>query len=235
MSTLRYFENIQYGDFHNLEVLVDPADNSLWIAQPSMALMLGWATNDARKKIASKSLESFAGKALAGAKKITGTDTLGRPNRINAIPFDTFLTILYWQLQEGNDNARSLLLAGFADSFTSLVLSQCGIQVSTEERQQVVSFYRHWYHSFQDWVRDTHIAVHGTKPTQDYYRAIAVAINSHLFERTHFYCDRLSYASTGELRVIENFQMAFLRTKGAKRKTDPLSAVQRYIDALESV
>ena len=83
--------------------------------------------------------------------------------------------------------------------------------------------------------RDTHIAVHGTKPSQDYYRAIAVAINSHLFERTHFYCDRLSYASTGELRVIENFQMAFLRTKGAKLKTDPLSAVQRYIDALESV
>ena len=74
MSSLRYFSGIQYGDFQNLEVLVDPTDNSLWITQPSMALMLGWATNDVRKKITSKSLKAFAGKALAGAKKVTGME-----------------------------------------------------------------------------------------------------------------------------------------------------------------
>jgi len=235
MTNLRYFDGIQYGDFQNLDVFVDPADNSLWITQPSMARMLGWVVDDSRKKIASKSLKLFAGKTLVAPRKVPGIDTIGRRRQINAVPFDTFLTVLYWQLQEGNHNARSLLLAGFADSFTSMVLSQCGIQLSTEERQQVIGFYRHWYHSFQDWVRDTHIAVYGAKPSQDYYRKMAVAINSHLFERTHFYCDRLSHASTDELRVIENFQMAFLRTKGAKVKTDPLKAVQTYINALEAL
>lgn len=235
MTNLRYFDGIQYGDFQNLDVFVDPADNSLWITQPSMARMLGWDLKRVTEKIGAKSLKAFAGKALAHPKAVSGTDILGRPNRINAVPFDTFLTVLYWQLQEGNDNARSLLLSGFADSFTSMVLAQCGIQLSTEERQQVIGFYRHWYHSFQDWVRDTHIAVYGAKPSQDYYRKMAIAINSHLFERTHFYCDRLSHASTDELRVIENFQMAFLRTKGAKVKADPLKAVQTYINALEAL
>ena len=235
MNNLRYFDGIQYGDFKDLDVLVDPADNSLWITQPSMARMLGWEPRRVTEKIASKSLKSFADKALAGTKKITGTDTLGRPNRVNAVPFDTFLTILYWQLQEGNNNARSLLLAGFADSFTSLVLSQCGIKISIEERQQVISFYRHWYHAFQDWVRDTHLAVHGTKPSPEYYRDMAVAINSHLFDRTHFYCDRLNHASTDQLRVIENFQMAFLRTNGARLSKDPLTTVQDYISVLESI
>lgn len=235
MASLRYFDGIQYGDFHDLDVFVDPSDNSLWITQPSMARMLGWASSDARKKLAAKSLESFAGKALAGAKKLTGTDTLGRPNQVNAVPFDTFLAVLYWQLKEGNDNARSLLLSGFADSFSSLVLSQCGIQVSTEDRHQVIAFYRHWYHAFQGWVRDTHLAVYGVKPSQEYYRRMAVSINSHLFDRTHFYCDRLSHASTDQLRVIENFQMAFLKTKSAKAKEDPITVVSRYIAVLESV
>jgi len=235
MSSLRYFAGISYGDFENLEVLVDPADNSLWIAQPSMALMLGWETKRVARFLGSKSLKVFAGKALGSTKQVTGTDTLARPNRINAVPFDTFLTVLYWQLQEGNDNARSLLLAGFADSFSSLVLSQCGIQVSTEDRQQVITFYRHWYHKFQDWVRDTHVEVHGQKPSAEYYRTMAVAINVHLFERTHFYCDRIKHAETDQLRVIENFQIAFLKTKSAKAKIDPLTAVLNYINVLESI
>lgn len=235
MNSLRYFSGIQYGDFHDLEVFVDPSNNSLWITQPSMARMLGWEPKRVTEKMDAKSLKVFAGKGLVAPKKVPGIDTIGRRQQINAVPFDTFLTVLYWQLQEGNDNARSLLLAGFADSFTSMVLSQCGIQVSTEERQQVISFYRHWYHAFQDWVRDTHLAVHGTKPSQDYYREMAVAINSHLFDRTHFYCDRLSHASTDQLRVIENFQMAFLKTKSARTGEDPLTAVQRYISVLESV
>lgn len=235
MSSLRYFSGIQYGDFHDLEVLVDPADNSLWITQLSMARMLGWAADDTRKKLKAKSLEAFAGKALVPGKKLPGIDTIGRQRQVNAVPFDTFLTVLYWQLQEGNDNARSLLLAGFADSFSSLVLAQCGIQVSTEERQQAITFYRHWYHKFQDWVRDTHLEVHGKKPTPEYYRDLAIAINTYLFDRAHFYCDRIKYAETEQLHVIENFQMAFLRTKGAKQKADPMSLVAKYIEALESI
>lgn len=235
MSSLRYFSGIQYGDFQNLEVLVDPTDNSLWITQLSIAQMLGWAADDVRKKLKAKSLEAFAGKALVHGKKLPGIDTIGRQQQVNAVPFDTFLTILYWQLQEGNGNARSLLLAGFADSFSSLVLDQCGIQVSTEERQQSITFYRHWYHKFQDWVRDTHLEVYGKKPTPEYYRDLAIAVNTYLFDRAHFYCDRIRYAETEQLHVIENFQMAFLRTKGARQKSDPMSLVAKYIKALESI
>ena len=70
MSSLRYFSGIQYGDFQNLEVLVDPTDNSLWITQLSIAQMLGWAADDVRKKLKAKSLEAFAGKALVHGKNL---------------------------------------------------------------------------------------------------------------------------------------------------------------------
>lgn len=68
MSSLRYFGGIQYGDFQNLEALVDPTDNSLWITQPSMALMLGWEAKRVTEKFNAKSPKAFAGKTLVSPK-----------------------------------------------------------------------------------------------------------------------------------------------------------------------
>lgn len=157
MSSLVYFSGIRYGSFKDLEVVVDPKDNSLWVTTKSIATLLGWHQDAVRQKIASKSLKSFTGKGLASAKKVNAKDSIGRPQSVNALPFDSFLLILYWQLAEGNDLARKLVIAGFADSFSSLVLEQCGIKLTKEQRQEVVSFYLGEYHAFQDWIRDTHM------------------------------------------------------------------------------
>ena len=229
MTTLRYFDNIRFGSYTDLEVLVDPSDNSLWVGQPSMARMLGWVPDDARKKLASKGLKAFANKRLAGAKTIQAKDSLGRANKINAIPYDTFLAVVYWQMTEGNENAKALMFAGFADSFSSIVLEQCGIKLSLDQRQQTLDFYLKGYHAFQDWVRDTHLAVHGVKPDNDYYRQVAVEVNRYLFSRSHFKQNRKVYASDDQLRQIENFQMQFMVTPYSRRKTDPLKSLLDYM------
>ena len=91
MASLRYFDGIRYGSFKDLEVLVAPEDNSLWLSSPSVARLLGWHPDRVREKLASKSLKSFTGKALASAKKVKAKDAIGRPQEINALPFDTFL------------------------------------------------------------------------------------------------------------------------------------------------
>ena len=70
MASLRYFDGIRYGSFKDLEVLVDPEDNSLWLSSPSVARLLGWHPDRVREKLTSKSLKSFTGKALASAKKV---------------------------------------------------------------------------------------------------------------------------------------------------------------------
>lgn len=229
MASLVYFSGIRYGSFKDLEVAVDPSDNSLWVTQPTIAKLLDFgAPNRASEKLKSKSLKVFAGKGYVPPKKIKAKDSLGRPNELNAVPFDSFLLILYWQLAEGNDLARKLVIAGFADSFSSMVLDQCGIKLTQEQRQEVISFYLCEYHGMMDWVRDTYLAIHGKTPDADYYRQINTEINLALFGVRHFKCDRLTNAGNKALRRLENYQMLFMESRFAKQQDDPLKLIKQY-------
>lgn len=236
MPSLRYFEEIRYGSVEGLSVLVDPKDNSLYVTQPTIERLMGYRPNSAREKLTSKSLKTFAGKSLQLGKLVTARDTKGRENKIKAIPFPVFLELVYWEAFEGKEQsaavARKMLRAGFADSFSSIVLEQCGIKLSVDERQFVITEYLAGYHAFQDWVRDTHLAVYGVTPTREYYRELAVVINRYLFNRDHFFANRLDHAQTNELRRIENFQIEFMHKKLSTKKEDPASLVKEYIDRL---
>lgn len=187
MPSLRYFDQIQYGSIQGLTVLVDPSDNSLYVTQPAVVKLLGWDDLDGtgvRQKFNSKEFKRFLGgcktskreqpepstsKALAGVKSYKGIDSLGRENTVKAIPFSVAVAMIHWVAFEGKGqpqtNARALIMAGFADSFSSIVLEQCGITLSRDVRQQTIGFYLEGYHKFQDWVRDQYTAKHGRKPS----------------------------------------------------------------------
>jgi hypothetical protein len=255
MPSLRYFDGVQYGNIDGLTVLVDPSDNSLYVTQPAVVKLLGWDNLDGtgvRQKFNSKEFKRFlgdcktsqaespepaTGKALAGVKSYKGIDSLGRENTVKAIPFSVALAMIHWVAFEGKGqpqaNARALIMAGFADSFSSIVLEQCGIKLSLDERQQTITGYLEGYHAFQDWVRDTYAMVYGCKPNNAYYKAIAVTINQFLFNRDHFYRNRLINAHTTELRRLENFQIAFMDTKLACTQDDPARLVNEYIRRLD--
>lgn len=234
MTNLRYFGNINYGSYKDLDVLVDPSDKSILVTYPTIEKILGYQPEHAHEKLGAKKLKAFAGKALLHTKKsVDATDVVGRVRKLSAVPFDTFLMLVHFEAFEGKDpartNARSLLMAGFADSFSSLILEQCGIKLTKAQRMETVSFYLTRYHVFQDWVRDTHIATYGVSPSQDYYREIAVSINQHLFGKPHFKCDRLTHAGNEDLRRIENLQMHFMETNIRKNAKDPLTAIQQFL------
>lgn len=233
MNNLRYFNNIAYGNLKDLDVLVDPDGNKILVTYPTIEKVLGYEADNARKKLGAKLFKAFAGKDLAVGKLVSAIDVKGRPNKINALSFDSFLMLVHFEAFEGKDpartNARSLLLTGFADSFSSLILEQCGITLTKEQRLETVSFYLTRYHAFQDWIRDTYIATYGVSPSQDYYRSIAVAINQHLFGKPHFKCDRLSNAGNEDLRRIENLQMHFMETNIRKNAKDPLNAINHFL------
>jgi len=194
--SLSYFDGIQYGEFRDLDVLIDPATRELWVSQPAMERMLGWRADSARQKLSSKSLKAFAGKDFTVGKKVKAKDISGRSNTFNAVPFDTFLSVVKWLATNKDDAAIALLVAGFADSFTSLVLEQCGVKVTTADRQKAISFYLTKYHEYQDWVRDTHQSLYGCKPSAQYYQAVAIAINQALFSRWSFNSNRIASAET---------------------------------------
>ena len=239
MSNLRYFGDLNYGGHKGIEVMVDPTDNSLFLSSRTIENILQYEEDSVRKKFGAKSLKAFAGEPLASGKNLKGTDALGRENRMKAIPFETFITLVYFEGFHGKsphkEIAQGLLMSGLADSFRSIILEQCGIKLSLGERQVVITRYLEGYHAFQDWVRDTHLQIYKAKPSPDYYRAMAVMINNYLFDRDHFQKDRVGNASKDELRRLENFQIAFMDSKTFKKGGDPIASVQVYINGLSAL
>lgn len=131
---LAYFQ-VKYGIHNGLEVLIDPKSKGMWVTQATMAHLLNWELNRAPEKYRSKSLKDFVSKDLATPKTVRAKDIMGRPNTCKAIPYDDFLKVLYWQVYERNEAAIKLAVAGFGDSFRSLVFEQAGIAVEGKERQ----------------------------------------------------------------------------------------------------
>jgi hypothetical protein len=208
---LTYFNELRYGSFDNLDVLVDLETNELWVTQPVIERLLGWPDDTARKRIASKSLKEFAGKALPTGKVCNSKDILGRPNKIKAVPFDVFLTIVKWQAKLKDDMAIDLLIAGFADSFSSLILEQCGVHVAVTQRQKIVTYYLSRYHVLFDWIRDEYVKLHGKSPEGWYYAKVNQSFNQGLFDRNDFGYDRIANANDDELHSLDNAQETVMR------------------------
>jgi hypothetical protein len=233
--SLHYFDLLQYGSFKDIEVIVDPKTREIWITQPTIERMLNFGSENARKKLASKSFKAFAGDNLARPKSVKAKDVKGRLNTFTAIPYDTFLKLVFWQSKQDNPAADALLLSGFTDSFTSLILDQCGIKVTVAERQDVLSQYLTGYHELFDWVRDEYKRVYGKPPTSGLYKQINMGINKGLFGFSSFNSDRVGNATTKQLRKIENTQMfIFDRIQGGQYSEikNPVTRVQFIIAEL---
>lgn len=231
--SLHYFDLLQYGAFKDIEAIVDPETREIWISQASVGRMLDLGlANRVSEKLASKSFKAFAGEGLTCPKSVKAKDIKGRSNTVKAIPYDTFLKLVFWQSKQNNPAADALLLSGFTDSFTSLILEQCGVKVSVAERQDVLSHYLTGYHELLDWVRDEHIRVFGKPPTTEDYKNINKAINKGLFGFYSFNCDRIGNATTQQLRKIENTQMFIydrIQNGYLEQFTDPVKRVRFII------
>lgn len=238
--SLSYFE-VQYANFNGLEVLIDPQTKEMWVTQPTMERLLGWEPETARKKIVSKSLKAFVGKDLAGAKSVKAKDILGRPNNCKAIPYDDFLKVLYWQVYERNQAAIKLAVAGFGDSFRSLVFEQAGIALEDKERQQwlidrLESKTLFW--DLTEAIKDT-MESQGKTPQFYHYSNAMDAINRSLFGKSAKKIrDELGLKS-GLTR--DNFGRKALRwlttvQEGAairiRKGLDPVQSVKEVIEAM---
>jgi len=215
----------KYGNFE-VETIINPTTEELFVSVPSIERMLDWGANNGRKKLAAKKLKTFAGGSFTTGKNINCLDKIGKVNRCTVIPFSDLLTVLYWELKNDNPNAERLLLAGFADSFTSQAFEQAGIEYSLEKRKELLAFYLVDYHELFDWIRDAYLEKHGTKPPHAVYQAINKAINTHLFGKEHFNANRRKNATSRELRDLENCQrFAMRKIKQNNLTGDPLDIV----------
>jgi hypothetical protein len=224
-------ERIRYGNAELNVAIAVSNPKRLFLTFPAAESILNYRADSVRKKIASKSLKAFnSGGRTVGKKDgliVNKPDLVGALANVSLIEFEDFVYLTVWEaVNNQNPKAIALLAAGFSDSFRSLAYEQMGMKLEVDERIETIAKYLGRYHKLFDWVRDTHQRIYDRKPDRDYYRAINVAINRHLFGVDHFQCDRLKNAETPELDEIDAAQTFILRQATRSPETDPLTLIK---------
>ena len=231
---LTHFKNISYGDVADFDVLVDVESKTLYVTQPTIERILNYTPNTGRKKIASKSFKAFAGEGLTVGKKCKVIDIKGQVNHAKAIPYQTLSLLVLWELSQGNQRAIDLAIAGFNDSFKSLVLEQCGIRLDVGTRLAGLAEYLTGYHKMHDWVRDEYVKLTGKKPKGYEYARMNQRINQLLFGVDNFESDRINNASTRQIRELESAQRVTYRALSKGKLSDISNPIQRVLTFIES-
>lgn len=122
---------IEYGNYTPLCGL--DIDNNLYIASTDIEAILKYRPDSSREKLASKSFKLFAGKGFRLGKKVCTLDGKGN-QRIAFYKIETFLTLIKWELTRGNKQAINIVIAGFADSFSSIAYEKLGVEFKDRQR-----------------------------------------------------------------------------------------------------
>lgn len=102
-------------DYNYAGITIDVAQDSetgeIWINTPTVESVLGYRPDSISKKIASKSFYYFIGDGYPlGIWKSKST----KHNTTNVYySKDTFLKLIYWELNQGNKQVMDLVFAGF--------------------------------------------------------------------------------------------------------------------------
>jgi hypothetical protein len=132
-------EVISYGGWKNLEVAIDVNQvdgKTLYLTFSAVEKILNYPPDSVRKKLASKSLETFLGGGQAFGK-ISGriANVKGAIAKVNLIHLDDFLSLATWEaVVNQNIEIGKTLATGLGDSIRSLAYEQLGIDLKQEER-----------------------------------------------------------------------------------------------------
>lgn len=88
MNNLRYFNDIAYGNFKDLDVLVDPDGNKILVTYPTIEKVLGYQPEHAHEKIGGKKAQSLCWQGFDSHEKVRNCDRYqGSLERNQSFPF----------------------------------------------------------------------------------------------------------------------------------------------------
>ena len=114
--------HVTSGMYDGLNVVVNPETNDLYISDLSIADALCVDVIDVEMMKASA--EFYAGKEFEDPVMLMSSDLSGV---ITFIPMPLFTAFVLYQFELGSEQAKSLLLNGFSQSFHSAVLAQVSL------------------------------------------------------------------------------------------------------------
>jgi len=217
-------------DYHYSGISIKAAkdeQNNICIATPTIEDALGYDRNNARKKIASKAFKVFTGMALTpGKKSLKSNLNEDKANTYTYYPLETFFKLIYWEVNNGNQKAIDLVMAGFVTDFHGSLQNALGNTISEDERERIRTFIRQRIAALRVWtdiIRDRYVAFYGRKPERYEYAAMIKKANMAIFGVPHFNSDRTKNMSEEQQATIKMFEEFLARKAKNKPEWSPES------------
>ncbi len=172
-----------------------------------------------REIFESKSLKAFTSEDLKSAK-ISSKSNLHPQPQTAWYPISTFLTLVAWQVNEGNQTAINFAVTGMTIDFLTSLKSHYGVVMTEDEKEYQRALVFNRLQAFKSWtdiIKERHMKFYGVAPSGDYYADKVRKVNLALFGVPHFKCDR-NNMNQEQQELITEFERNLVSK--AKRKPD---------------
>lgn len=225
-----YSFEFQYAGFH-IDAAQDE-DGNVWISTPTVESVLQYRANSTREIVASKSFNDFVGKDFALGKKRSKSTKYNTTNLYYSK--ETFLKIVYFELQKGNQAAINLVLSGFISDFEGSIQSALGNQLTEEKREYLRQLVHDRLQAFRGWtdiIQAQYIRFYGVKPEGWYYGKLVKQANLELFGVPDFGSDRTANMTEEQQKLIKDFETFIHYAHLRKPTLEPEALLRFCIDA----
>ena len=181
-------------DFQYAGFLIDAAQDEqgqIWISTPTIEKLLSIPADSTRKIVGLKSFKAFVGEEFQLGKTRQKSTKYNSANLYYSR--ESFLKILYFELQKGNQAAITLVVSGFLADFDGSIQKALGVQLTEEQREYLRCLVHDHLQAFRAWtdiIRDRYIESYGEKPEGHYYARLIKEANLSLFGVENFGSDR---------------------------------------------
>jgi hypothetical protein len=212
---------------------IDCATNSkgeIFVSTRTIENTLQYRKNSLREIEASKSFKAFTGESFHVGKFTNKTASIS-PNQ-TFYPLASFFKFVYFEVQNKNETALNLVVAGFVTDFEREAREALGIELDNSEYEAKRKLVFERLEAFKGWtniIHDRHVEKYGKKPEGWYYGKLVKQANLSIFGVADFGSDRTKNMSEGEQRTIRDFESFLKRKANRFPHLDPQQLLDRAL------
>jgi hypothetical protein len=223
-------------DYKYAGLTIDAAQDSetgeIWISNPTVEKVLGYDSNSSRKKVSSKSFKAFAGEGFVEGKRKSKSLNHNYGTTLYYSK-ETFLKLIYWEVNEGNKQVMNLVISGFLVDFEGALQAALGNELIEEQRErnrQMVYERIQYFKGWCDVIHDRHVKFYGVKPEGQYYAKLVKQANMRLFGVPNFSSDRTENMTEEQQKVIREFEMVLVTRAKKMPNLEPEALLNQVLD-----
>jgi len=207
-------------------------DGNQWIATPTIMEVLGYKyRNGVDRSINSQDFKFFAGDDFEIDKLKAKSTKYNTQNTYYSK--DTFLKLVYFEVQKANPVVLDLVVSGFLVDFEGSIQNALGTQMTEEQREYLRALVHERIQAFRSWtdiIRDRYLEFYGKKPEGWYYGKLIKRANLALFGVPDFGNDHTANMTEQQQETIKDFERYLYRKARNNPELEPEAVLNLALD-----